>query len=376
MIYQFLYSIVALCFGVSVFVRYVNDGMSFGFRSALSLLVLFLGEPFCHHVVGEFGGLLLYGLACVVMYIVLPAGEVALKDRVVLITGCDSGFGRALAQHLDSQGCVVFAGCLHGDGERATSLTSSCSAQLKILQLDVRDAQQVDQARQAVQEYLGPDRGLWGLINNAGLVYFGELDLLPFSMVQHSIDVNLVGMLRLTKTFLPLLRKGKGRVINMSSIAGSVPLMFMCAEGAAKAGVQAASHILRQELKKWGVHVSIVQPFAFKTEWQSSESMLKNYNQIRQTLDKDTLDAYGLDYLDAFKHNLLNEESLNEDLGQVIGAMTDALTSRGPRAWYPCGRGTRSLVWLSNLLPTSILDMILPLLMLQIDVTPTRLRER
>ncbi|XP_049854286.1 estradiol 17-beta-dehydrogenase 2-like [Schistocerca gregaria] len=140
-------------------------------------------------------------------------------SRAVLITGCDSGFGHELARRLDALGVPVFAGCLFPEGSGACRLAADCSSRLRVLPLDVTSDQQVADAVASVQAALSAASGteLWAVVNNAGTSDVGEVDVTPLEKFQQVLDVNTIGAIRVSKAFLPLLKKSKGRLINITS---------------------------------------------------------------------------------------------------------------------------------------------------------------
>ncbi|XP_046989366.1 estradiol 17-beta-dehydrogenase 2-like [Schistocerca americana] len=142
-----------------------------------------------------------------------------LPSRAVLITGCDSGFGHELARHLDGLGVPVFTGCLLLDGPGARTLAADCSSRLRVLPLDVTSDQQVADAVVSVQTALShaPGTELWAVLNNAGIADIGETDVTPLEKFKLDLEVNTVGAIRVSKAFLPLLKKSKGRLINVNS---------------------------------------------------------------------------------------------------------------------------------------------------------------
>ncbi|MPC60890.1 D-beta-hydroxybutyrate dehydrogenase, mitochondrial [Portunus trituberculatus] len=154
--------------------------------------------------------------ACILMAFL----EVFTAGKAVLITGCDSGFGFALAKHLDSLGFRVVAGCLAQDGEGAKQLRASASPRLHTIQLDITSVDEVRHAVQEVEALIPEGEVLWGLVNNAGLSTFGEVEWVQEHTFRKILEVNLMGMVTVTKAFLPLIRKAKGRVVNVSSMYG------------------------------------------------------------------------------------------------------------------------------------------------------------
>ncbi|CAG00815.1 unnamed protein product, partial [Tetraodon nigroviridis] len=186
------------------------------------------------------------------------------RGKAVFITGCDSGFGKAAAQHLDALGFDVFASVLDLSGGGARDLQRTCSSRLTLLQVDITQPQQVQQALLDTQAKLGLS-GLWALVNNAGVcVNFGDAELSLMSNYRGCMEVNFFGTLNITKSFLPLLRRSRGRIITISSPAGDQPFPCLAAYGASKAALNLLTNTLRQELEPWGVSVSTILPSSYR----------------------------------------------------------------------------------------------------------------
>ncbi|XP_010119163.1 PREDICTED: estradiol 17-beta-dehydrogenase 2-like, partial [Chlamydotis macqueenii] len=184
-----------------------------------SLLPVLLGL-LCVAVLGAGGGLAVFCTLSLLSsaylggHALLPVG-----DRAVLITGSDTGIGHALAKYLDNIGFVVFAGVLNKDGPGAEELRRTCSQRLSVLQLDITNATQIKEAYLKVSEKV-QNTGLWGIVNNAGILGFpADGELLPMSTYRQCMEVNFFGAVEVSKTFLPLLRKSQGRLVNVSSMA-------------------------------------------------------------------------------------------------------------------------------------------------------------
>ncbi|XP_049858338.1 D-beta-hydroxybutyrate dehydrogenase, mitochondrial-like [Schistocerca gregaria] len=191
---------------------------------------------------------------------VRPAGG------VVVITGCDSGLGFSLALHAQRQGFTVFAGVLQPQGTGAGRLAEQRGGPpVRLLPLDVTDRDSVRAAVAAVERALSEEPGLWfhALVNNAGVMVFGEFEWQTEAQVRHQLEVNLLGAMRVTHAFCPLLRKYAGRVVTVSSHCTQVSLPGVAVYGATKAGVAAWSDALRIELAKFGVRVVQVLPGSF-----------------------------------------------------------------------------------------------------------------
>ncbi|XP_019343769.1 17-beta-hydroxysteroid dehydrogenase type 2 isoform X4 [Alligator mississippiensis] len=260
-----LYLSVTAVFGGTVFYKARKKKMEKANTFVCGLLLLSL-EILCFAMLRSYAGLLLFSGACLISYICLPVRSMLPVDnKAVLITGSDSGIGHALAKHLDNLGFVVFAGVLNKEGPGAEALKRSCSQRLSVLQMDITNPTQIREAYLAVSEKV-QNAGLWGIINNAGVLGFtADSELLPMSVYRQCMDVNFFGAVEVSKMFLPLLRKSQGRLVNMSSMAGGVPMPRLSAYGASKAALSMFSGVMRQELSKWGIKVAVVHPSGFRT---------------------------------------------------------------------------------------------------------------
>uniref|UniRef100_A0A8U8AXM7 BDH protein n=1 Tax=Geospiza parvula TaxID=87175 RepID=A0A8U8AXM7_GEOPR len=188
---------------------------------------------------------------------------ISAEGKAVLITGCDKGFGHALAKCLHAKGFTVFAGCLlMVNGAR--ELRNMKSDRMKVLQMDVCSDQEVAQAVDFVKRTLKePEEGLWGLVNNAGISTFGEVEFASLDNYKKVAEVNLWGTVRVTKAFLPLIRRAKGRVVNITSMLGRMASPSRSCYCVSKFGVAAFSDCLRQEMYRWGVRVVLIEPSNF-----------------------------------------------------------------------------------------------------------------
>lgn len=361
LVYSVLYSTITVVFAMAVLSKFLTHEFRFGIRSVLSLVLLFIGEPLCHFLLKGPQGVMAFGFGCLLVYSILPASHLSAANKAVVITGCDSGFGYALAKKLDSMGMVVFAGCLDVEGVGAIQLQNLCSQRLKVMQLDVTSTKQIDNCRHIVEEALrvGEFEGLWGLVNNAGLWYAGEAEMTSIKIFEKVMNINFLGTVRVTKAFLPLIRQGRGRIINMSSLSGKVITPCFAAYSASKHAIEGYSDALRIEMKKWGVIVSVVEPAGFRTGAFDDDIIKKVKSEIWDEMDEDTRATYGEEYT---KQLFINYESLkqscSEDLSQVVRAMRSGLLSKRPREYYPCGRGAETLLFLTAILPIWLSDKI------------------
>src|SRR5262245_48241545 len=180
------------------------------------------------------------------------------NDRgAVVVTGTSTGIGAATVARLASMGFHVFAGVRREEDARAAR--SGAKGNVTPLMMDITDAAMIAAAAKTVEQVVA-ERGLAGLVNNAGVVTTGPLELQPLDDFRRQLEVNLIGPLAVTQAFLPLVRRGRGRIVNVGSIGGLLVLPIEGAYSASKFGLEALSDALRLELRQWGIHVSHVDP--------------------------------------------------------------------------------------------------------------------
>lgn len=199
-------------------------------------------------------------------------------ERAVLITGTSTGIGRACALHLDAHNFRVFA-CVRKIAD-AESLQAAASSRLTTVLLDVTDSASISAA--VVQVTKSTEQGLYALVNNAGLVVQGPLEYVPIEQSRRLLEVNVIGVLAVTQAFLPLLRQGQGRIVNIGSESGVLALPGVSIYAASKFALEAITDALRIELKTSGISVSIVEPGNIETPlWEkANESNFAGVNDM------------------------------------------------------------------------------------------------
>ena len=204
------------------------------------------------------------GLACLKSWLQLEVEDrwvVVVETpcpRAVLVTGCDTGFGLKLAQHLESLGFTVFAGCLLADqgGEGAEELRSLAKPRLRVLQLDVTSQEQWEQVAAAIREDVG-ERGLWGIVSNAGWATFGEVEWVSMATFRRAMDINVLGLIHGIQTMLPLIRKARGRVVTITSGLGVMAVPTRSPYCLTKYAMEGFHDVLRYEMRSFGVQVRL-----------------------------------------------------------------------------------------------------------------------
>ncbi|XP_006897670.1 PREDICTED: retinol dehydrogenase 16-like [Elephantulus edwardii] len=289
-----------------------------------------------------------------------------LRDKYVFITGCDSGFGNLLAKQLDLKGLRVLAACLTEQG--AKKLRDQTSDRLETVILDVTQTESIAAATQWVKDRVG-NRGLWGLVNNAGI----SIPTTPNSWLLKQdfmkiLDVNLLGLIEVTLSLLPLLWKARGRVVNIASIMGRLSFIGggYCIS---KYGVEAFSDSLRRELSYFGVKVAMIEPGFFKTDVISSAKHCQVLQEVWDRANPDIKEMYGEEFLASYKHIIkTSEKKCNPDLSLVTNCIEHALTSCHPRTRYSAGWDAKLFFIPLSYMPTTLTDFILSLR----DVKPTK----
>ncbi|XP_021495706.1 17-beta-hydroxysteroid dehydrogenase type 2 [Meriones unguiculatus] len=306
--------------------------------------------------------LLLLSLGCFLLYVSSSDQELLPVDqKAVLVTGSDSGFGHALAKNLDKLGFTVFAGVLDEAGPGAEELRKTCSERLSVLQMDVTKPEQIKDTLSKVTEKI-KDKGLWAVVNNAGIINFPiDGELIPMTSYRKCMAVNFFGTVEVTKTFLPLLRKSKGRLVNISSTAGRIPFQMMAAYISTKAAITMFSSVMRIELSKWGVKVITIQPGGFKTNiFGSPDTWDKMEMEILEHLSKEMQEDYGRDYVRAHKNHLLTMRDLSgSDITPVLRDIELAISAKNPSPFYAPGKMAYLWICLEAYFPTTVCDFVM-----------------
>lgn len=275
------------------------------------------------------------------------------NDRTVLITGASTGIGAACAVHLDRIGFTVLAGVRREqDGDALKRLASD---HLVPVLLDVTDESSIQQAKAWVSELIGP-RGLYGLVNNAGVVVASPLEAVPIADLRRQLDINVVGQVAVTQTFLPLIRNARGRIVNMGSIAGRGAIPLMGPYAASKFALEAITDVLRLELQQWGIHVSIVEPGAVATPiWDKSRTEAAR-REAAATPEMRTL--YGT-LITSVRKVVEQAATRAIPCDAVSQAVEHALTAASPKTRYLVGSDAKLRALMIKLLPDRISDKVL-----------------
>ncbi len=274
------------------------------------------------------------------------------KPGAVLVTGASTGIGRACALHLSELGYQVFAGVRKlEDGE---ALQRDASGALQWLFLDVTDEESVRQAQKSIESQAGVP-GLAGLVNNAGVAVASPLEFIPLAEFRRQIEINVIGQLQVTQAFLPLLRKGRGRLVFVGSISGRVTTPMLGPYSASKFAVNAMADALHRELMPWGIHVAVVEPGRIATPiWDKS---IRSAQELRSRLPQAAEQYYGV-IMDKLAKRTASKTG-GTPVEEVSRVVAHALGAAKPKRRYLVGRDARIGALMAWLFPVHILDQLI-----------------
>ena len=271
----------------------------------------------------------------------------------VVVTGASTGIGQACALRLDKIGFQVFAGVRkEADGE---SLKRQASEHLTPVFIDVTEEASIASAADTVAAAVGA-AGLAGLVNNAGIVVPGPLEFQPLGDIRQQIDVNFIGQIAVTQAFLPLLRKRRGRIVNIGSIGGRMATPFLGAYAASKFAMEAFTDSLRMELQPWGISVSIVEPGSIATPlWEKGQAAA---DEIDRKLPQTGHDLY--DPAVAAMRRVADKLARAAiPPSAVAKAVAHALTAKRPKTRYLVGRDAKLQAAVAKLVPDRMRDWLI-----------------
>jgi NAD(P)-dependent dehydrogenase (short-subunit alcohol dehydrogenase family) len=271
----------------------------------------------------------------------------------IVITGASSGIGAACALALDRLGFTVCACVLPGED---TALLRAASKQLRTIDLDVTDVVSVQTACAAVQAHVG-EAGLRGLVNVAGVSIPGPIEFLPLEDVRRQLEVNVIGQVAVTQAFLPLIRKGSGRIVMMGSALGGLGYPIHGPYAASKAALRVLTDALRLELRPWAIEVSLVLPGIIDTPIWSKAT--RGLTDSMRSLPRQSQDLYSPAIARALRSHE-KVQRVGDPAALVARAVCDALLATKPKRYYLVGRGARLAELLRVLpLPGSAIDWII-----------------
>lgn len=270
------------------------------------------------------------------------AGE---RARVVLITGASSGIGRACAEYLWKRGCKVYGTSRWPEARRKEGFDPP----FELIEMDVDDDPSVGRG---VGYVLEREERLDVVVNNAGFGFAGAIEDTTLEEAKAQLETNFFGVLRVCKAVLPAMRQQKfGYIVNISSVAGIVSLPFQGMYSVSKFAVEAMSEALYNEVRCFGIHVVLIEPGNFKTE----------FTDHRQKTPKSQSQhsVYSTQFTNALSV-MEREEKTGPDPRRVAALLERIITNPSPRLRYPVGRGSETVVIpLKNIVPSWLFAWVL-----------------
>jgi len=248
------------------------------------------------------------------------------NQKAVLITGATTGIGRVTAEQLAAAGFFVYAGARKdADLDELNKIDN-----MMAVRIDVTKQEQIDAAVKLIKEQ---GRGLWGLVNNAGVNVVAPMIEAKESDFDFLFDVNVFGVFRVTKAFAPMIIESKGRIVNISSISGVLSGGGYGMYAGSKHALEAMTDALADELSDFGVHVSAVNPGNFASEI--------GLTRCKRLLEDKSADDWGL--FEDRRQEMLSDCKKRLDAGvknegtppdAVARAVEQALFGENPRDRY------------------------------------------
>lgn len=272
------------------------------------------------------------------------------QQTTILITGASTGIGRDAAIHWGRRGHQVIAGVRRESDGKA--LRDDCD-EIEYVILDVTKEDHIQKLWSEIsgRKITGP----FHLVNNAGIAVTGPLEALPIVDLRRQFDVNFFGAVQMIQTFLPLLRKTHGRIVNISSVAGRIASPYMSPYAASKFALEGLSDSLRRELRPFGVKVILIEPGPIDTPiWNKG---LEERDKITADLKQTTFAIYR-PYMEKFVGVVERIAKNSDPVHKVTAKLDRALFANDPNPRYAVGINAHAGTFISKL-PTKIADMIL-----------------
>jgi NAD(P)-dependent dehydrogenase (short-subunit alcohol dehydrogenase family) len=265
----------------------------------------------------------------------------------VLVTGCSSGIGAAVAHRLHRAGFPVYA-----SARRIDDLADLAGAGLNTVQLDVTD----EASMQAAVKRIADERqGVGVLVNNAGFGLAGVVEEVPLDTLRTQFETNVFGAVRLTQLVLPGMRARRwGRVVNISSIFGRAAPPGGGAYHATKHALEALTDALRLEVRRFGIRAVLIEPGPVRTPFAAAtaSNMVGDSEAYRQF--RENLRGWYRAMAGPGPRNAVSRFAVTAD--DVAAVVERAVRSTHPRARYPVGLLAHSFLLLRRTLPDPLFD--------------------
>lgn len=269
----------------------------------------------------------------------------SLQRPVVLLTGASSGIGYEVAPLLVRYGYTVY-----GAARRVEKIEELASEGVKALSMDVTDEASMEAA---VQQIIDAEGRIDVLINNAGYGSYGAIEDVPIDEARRQFEVNLFGLARLTQLVLPHMRaRGRGRILNISSMAGRITMPLGAWYHATKYALEAFSDALRMEVEEFGIDVVIIEPGGIKTPWGLIAA------DYLEESSRNGVYAAQAQHVAANMRKLYSPSSSLSEPKVISRTILRALEARRPKTRYLVGFGAKPSVFLHTVLPDRLFDKV------------------
>lgn len=262
-----------------------------------------------------------YLVAALALFVLIAPSEAsASKQKAILITGASTGIGRNMAETLAKEGYFVYAGARKDKDLAELDALDN----IKAVRLDVTKQDDINAAVELVK---AEGRGLYGLVNNAGIASFGPLTDVEVSELDWVFEVNVNGVVRVTRAFAPFIVEAQGRIATTGSIAGIRTSPAMGVYSMSKHAVEAFTDALARELDETGVRVAIIEPGGYRSAIRHSTA-----NRLMASYEADGKEPpqWQLDVLSS----MLEEETHMKEPDEVSAALLHFLSSDKPLHRY------------------------------------------
>ncbi|MEK2688842.1 SDR family oxidoreductase [Bdellovibrio sp. GT3] len=273
--------------------------------------------------------------------------------KQVIVTGASTGIGFDLTRTLCEKGYIVWA-CVRKP-ESLDRLLIDYNERLRVIKMDVTNKHDIEKAFRTVRTEMNPKWPLV-LVNNAGIASGGPIEGLDTEEWRRIFEVNLFGMVEMTKTFLPLIRETKGRIVNMGSISGRVAAPFMGPYTTSKFAVKAFTDSLRREVSSLGVKVSLIEAGPIRTEiWSKS---IDKTDQMMETCPRELQSVYG-SMMSLIREGVLEAAQEAVPVSVATVAIMHAIESHIPKVNYLVGKRIKLQANLLKFMSTRMIDRVI-----------------
>jgi NAD(P)-dependent dehydrogenase (short-subunit alcohol dehydrogenase family) len=252
--------------------------------------------------------------------------------RSAAVTGAGGGLGRDIALGLAAKGYIVFGTAM--SAAEVQDLRDASGGRVSLTVCDMTKEQAVKAWAGGVSDALG-DAGLDLLINNAGILTPGPIEILPLDAIRHEFDVNVFGALSVMNAFLPAMRKAHGRIVQVSTWTASVPLPFNGPSGASKAAMEVFAAVYRAELKRFGIDVVVAAAGNMKTGGPAKTAAA--LKRVADEMTPEQRDLYGQTF-DTFATTLNSMQSSGLESAAAAKRVIELAEQRPAPSRAPVGQ--------------------------------------